>query len=659
MDRDLGQITVEGLPVKQHQFFPGGGIQQLPPNGRDMSAVDRSTESSWSSRQTGTHWDNSHPQEGGGRSINRSDWNANSWRWDGAALSAQRISRTPHGSGLDSSRDVTHRENGRQRGSADLGLQLDVRATGTAEPNHQVIHIDDDETEVQGQTFFGRHTPSPPSNEPNPYNRGDESPEDDGPLSLKLGGSSYAYEHNGAGKRPRSSSPQSQIPTCQVDGCTADLSRAKDYHRRHKVCEAHSKAPTTLVSRVRQRFCQQCSRFHPLDKFDEDKRSCRRRLAGHNKRRRKTQPDAPTPRVEDQAGVKNSDLLALLGMYSQLRGPLEQPSAAAAANDQDILLQCLRQAGNLNLPNSTLEGLTRAASSWNQLTRNSDLAPPQIDPRLLASQLTGHAPQQLAPQDALAMLLQNNLKHAARMAQENIYGRAGFNGNMNGGPLPYPVSSADASVSHAVPQINNERTPSAPGLSLPSSLRVPGIVPGALDPAQLLTSIALSLHSSLAAQTASPGLAANGYGMAQSAMQAHPEQTSIDTRNLNLRFDRNQENAPSVHSQVGRQRQSTQNGVSHPHKRSFLDLQQSQAPLQRPSIDLQQPPPSEQYSDASETGSGSGSGSGSGVGSDHQSPGTPNRDLENSRISFKLFDKHPTQFPEGLRSQVLYVLSYD
>ena len=29
-------------------------------------------------------------------------------------------------------------------------------------------------------------------------------------------------------------------------------------------------------------------RFHVLQEFDEGKRSCRRRLAGHNKRRRKT-----------------------------------------------------------------------------------------------------------------------------------------------------------------------------------------------------------------------------------------------------------------------------------------------------------------------------------------------------------------------------------
>lgn len=31
-------------------------------------------------------------------------------------------------------------------------------------------------------------------------------------------------------------------------------------------------------------------RFHVLQEFDEGKRSCRRRLAGHNKRRRKTHP---------------------------------------------------------------------------------------------------------------------------------------------------------------------------------------------------------------------------------------------------------------------------------------------------------------------------------------------------------------------------------
>ncbi|CDO99517.1 unnamed protein product [Coffea canephora] len=81
-------------------------------------------------------------------------------------------------------------------------------------------------------------------------------------------------------------------PSCQVDDCSADMKDSKPYHRRHKVCEHHSKAPIVLVAGVRQRFCQQCSRFHDLSEFDEAKRSCRRRLAGHNERRRKSSYDS-------------------------------------------------------------------------------------------------------------------------------------------------------------------------------------------------------------------------------------------------------------------------------------------------------------------------------------------------------------------------------
>lgn len=49
-------------------------------------------------------------------------------------------------------------------------------------------------------------------------------------------------------------------PSCQVDQCTADMADAKPYHRRHKVCEFHSKSPIVLISGLQKRFCQQCSR---------------------------------------------------------------------------------------------------------------------------------------------------------------------------------------------------------------------------------------------------------------------------------------------------------------------------------------------------------------------------------------------------------------
>ncbi|KAG8087847.1 hypothetical protein GUJ93_ZPchr0010g8277 [Zizania palustris] len=97
-----------------------------------------------------------------------------------------------------------------------------------------------------------------------------------------------------AAKRPRASGgggAGQQCPSCAVDGCKADLSKCRDYHRRHKVCEAHSKTPLVVVAGREMRFCQQCSRFHLLAEFDEAKRSCRKRLDGHNRRRRKPQPD--------------------------------------------------------------------------------------------------------------------------------------------------------------------------------------------------------------------------------------------------------------------------------------------------------------------------------------------------------------------------------
>jgi SBP domain len=48
--------------------------------------------------------------------------------------------------------------------------------------------------------------------------------------------------------------------SCLVEGCKADLSKCRDYHRKHKVCEAHSKTPVVMVGGKEQRFCQQCSR---------------------------------------------------------------------------------------------------------------------------------------------------------------------------------------------------------------------------------------------------------------------------------------------------------------------------------------------------------------------------------------------------------------
>ncbi|KAM5568240.1 hypothetical protein ABKV19_016013 [Rosa sericea] len=112
-------------------------------------------------------------------------------------------------------------------------------------------------------------------------------------LSLKLGTKSKRFKSIG----------QSTVATrCQVEGCNIDLSSAKDYHRKHRICANHSKSPKVVVNGEERRFCQQCSRFHGLSEFDEKKRSCRRRLSDHNARRRKPLPGA----LRDQARLSSS-----------------------------------------------------------------------------------------------------------------------------------------------------------------------------------------------------------------------------------------------------------------------------------------------------------------------------------------------------------------
>ncbi|XWS22770.1 hypothetical protein CRYUN_Cryun29cG0065000 [Craigia yunnanensis] len=93
-------------------------------------------------------------------------------------------------------------------------------------------------------------------------------------------------------KRSKPNCHSTHVPRCQVEGCNLDLSSAKDYHRKHRICESHSKSPKVIVGGLELRFCQQCSRFHGLSEFDEKKRSCRRRLSDHNARRRKPQTEA-------------------------------------------------------------------------------------------------------------------------------------------------------------------------------------------------------------------------------------------------------------------------------------------------------------------------------------------------------------------------------
>ncbi|KAJ6339991.1 hypothetical protein OIU77_007856 [Salix suchowensis] len=115
---------------------------------------------------------------------------------------------------------------------------------------------------------------------------------------------------------------------CQVYDCNKDLSSSKQYHKRHKVCEVHSKTAEVIVNGIEQRFCQQCSRFHLLSEFDDSKRSCRKRLAGHNERRRKP-----------QAGLQSGRTGRLFHSYSGFSSSRTHGNALTTASFicQDIL----------------------------------------------------------------------------------------------------------------------------------------------------------------------------------------------------------------------------------------------------------------------------------------------------------------------------------
>ncbi|XP_071734007.1 squamosa promoter-binding-like protein 14 isoform X2 [Rutidosis leptorrhynchoides] len=181
---------------------------------------------------------------------------------------------------------------------------------------------------------------------------------DDARLLLQLGGGLSSVEEvvNRPSKRVRSGSPGGNYPMCQVDNCKEDLSAAKDYHRRHKVCVVHSKAGEALVGKQMQRFCQQCSRFHPLSEFDEGKRSCRRRLAGHNRRRRKTQPEDVTSQLLHSGnGDKNNnagvDIVSLLTALTRTQGNGEDMNKSASViPNKDQIMQILNKINSLPMP---------------------------------------------------------------------------------------------------------------------------------------------------------------------------------------------------------------------------------------------------------------------------------------------------------------------
>jgi hypothetical protein len=79
-------------------------------------------------------------------------------------------------------------------------------------------------------------------------------------------------------RRCQLSRPACHLPTPlpaylpQVEGCSEDLSCAKAYFQRSRVCSDHLHMFSLLVDGKPSRFCQRCNRFHELPAFDGKKK---------------------------------------------------------------------------------------------------------------------------------------------------------------------------------------------------------------------------------------------------------------------------------------------------------------------------------------------------------------------------------------------------
>ena len=174
--------------------------------------------------ETGFLWKENGDQAGaarmsGGHKNKSLDWDLNDWRWDANLFLATPAAAAPS--------ECSSRELSRAQGEIDFGVVVDKRRRLSPEEDGSAS-CSNNSAVANGDT---NHVVS--------VQRRQSSEEE----------------------RPRKGSSSSTPPSCQVDGCHADLSGARDYHKRHKVCEAHTRTSLVRIKNIEHRFCQQCSRL--------------------------------------------------------------------------------------------------------------------------------------------------------------------------------------------------------------------------------------------------------------------------------------------------------------------------------------------------------------------------------------------------------------
>ncbi|WCJ44785.1 squamosa promoter binding protein-like 14 [Euphorbia peplus] len=465
--------------------------------------------------------------------------------------------------------------------------------------------------------------------------------EDDG-LRLNLAGALNSVEEpvSRPNKRVRSGSPgTATYPMCQVDNCKEDLSGAKDYHRRHKVCEVHSKSSKASVGKQMQRFCQQCSRFHPLSEFDEGKRSCRRRLAGHNRRRRKTQPDDVTsrlllPGIKDTTSTANLDLVNLLAVLARAQGKNEDTNLRSPlVPNKDQLIQILSKINSLPLPMDLASKLSsigslnkkspeeQSAELLNRL-RGAASSPSTTDLiTVLSATLAASAP------DALAFLSQRSSQSSDSEKSKLSYPDQSNGPDLQMRPIPdFPAvgggerssscfrslgEDSDCQIQESQPNLPLQLFSSSPESSSPPKLA---------SSRKYFSSDSSNPSEGRSSPSSSPPVVHKLFPLESTAETVKSEKMST-SREVNVNAEGSRTHGSMLPLELFR---VSNGGADQSSYQNF--------------------PYQAGYTSSS--------------GSDH-SPSSQNSDAQDrtGRIIFKLFDKDPSHFPGKLRSQILNWLS--
>ncbi|BFI04453.1 protein MpSPL3 [Marchantia polymorpha subsp. ruderalis] len=641
----LDTYTRSSPPFLPHQFFPGARVRETVNGGRQGSL---------------DHGAYNHQYNG----ARMADWDVKSWDWDHVLFLAQPNPQAAQP--IELQRTYQTDDNGSRRkfhAPSRDGVVLRLDGTSTS-PDHNGSSDHDDPyvSDRRRKHHLGyQDNGYGNSDKAQPFLRDGSSPEEDAEsLSLKLGGHSYAYSDDAGNgprgtKRFRSSSPGPQFPMCQVDDCKADLSHAKDYHRRHKVCEMHAKAGKASVTRLMQRFCQQCSRFHPLTAFDEGKRSCRRRLAGHNSRRRKNQPDPTAARGygngEENGAGNVAGLVGILNILTQLQAVSSVGAIQGAVSEREALV---RQYLKKGITPAGLEGASLAnlfkvngvsaengrpdlkpQSSTNDATHNGSAEPADAWFSALAS--AAAAP---ATTETLSFLLQSQLASALLKAAEVPHASV----STGNGSLPL------ASLGARMPEKDVEHAVACPPLLSLSS-------PMVTRP--------LETHLASSSRSRSNSILQQGI-LENSVHRGEHQQTDLQSGKVspsavpqklfpvtqaseyrgsgNGKLDVNRDDDGAT--------ESTSDGEAPASMMTFMEGQESRnlqevvSHPSRPCIDLQLPPP-QNLSESSPSGS-------------DNSPSSSSHDWQGrtGRITFKLFDKDPGELPQSLRKEILEWLAH-